>query len=223
MLRATSSEISWMQASITQPIRGTGSNLDLELLSHKSLTNAAKLTWMSNSWDDSKFQKLLTPWLNFSKKNGQLRILQYLVTTRNQITVFWGFMDNSPLELDHLSHNQAVERQRLRQKPLVIGSIRKKRCATSSKTKIAHHHEVQCLATIFGYTNKHWTSVTRTITLLFDLAAFTFLYACVTISFLPKLMSIARSFLDDIGNSLENCSWNFGPKLHPLEINLFWC
>ena len=59
MFGATSSEISWLQASVMLAISGTGVNPDLDLISEspKSLENAAKLTWMSNAWmlDYSKF------------------------------------------------------------------------------------------------------------------------------------------------------------------------
>ena len=70
-------------------------------------------------------------------------------------------MHNGPLALDHPRHNQAMERERLRLKPLVIGMIWEKKWAISSKTEIVHDHkEVQCLATICGCTNKHYPSAT---------------------------------------------------------------
>ena len=44
------------------------------------------------------------------KRSTYGRILQYLAATCDQRTVFQVIMDNSPLQLDYPSHDQAVEK-----------------------------------------------------------------------------------------------------------------
>ena len=55
--------------------------------------------------------------------------------------------------------------------------------------------------------------------MLYDLAAITFLYVCVPVSFQPKLMSIVIEFFDDVCNSMVfgKLQLKLWPKIAPLK------
>ena len=87
-------------------------------------------------------------------------------------------------------------------KSLVNGRIWERDGLFRQKPKSHDCGEVRYLAAVCGCAGEHWPGVAWMVVVLLDLAAFAFLYACVPVSFRPKLVSIAMWFLDDVRDSV---------------------